>query len=63
MPDIPHRIGIERTTPESVCQAVASREGIASWWTENVTGEATVGAVLSAMMLITLYHHPTSEVL
>ena len=46
MPNILHRIGIEGTTSETVYQAVASREGIASWWTEKVTGESTVGSVL-----------------
>lgn len=46
MPNILHRIGIEGTTSETVYQAVASREGIASWWTEKVTGKSTVGSVL-----------------
>jgi uncharacterized protein YndB with AHSA1/START domain len=46
MPNILHRIGIEGTTSETVYQALASREGIASWWTEKVTGKSTVGSVL-----------------
>ena len=46
MPNIVHRIGIEGTTAERVYQAVATRDGIASWWTEDVNGESTVGSVL-----------------
>lgn len=46
MPNIVHRIGMEGTTAEAVYRAVATREGVASWWTEQVTGESTVGSVL-----------------
>ncbi|MHB1236994.1 MAG: SRPBCC family protein [Gallionella sp.] len=46
MPNIVHRIGIEGAAAERVYQAVATREGVASWWTENVNGESAVGSVL-----------------
>lgn len=46
MPNIVHRIGMEGTTAKAVYRAVASREGVASWWTEKVTGESAVGSVL-----------------
>lgn len=46
MPNILHRIGTDKATPEQVYQAVATREGLASWWTENVGGESRVGRVL-----------------
>ena len=46
MPNIVHRIGMEGITSERVYQAIATREGIASWWTGNVKGESAVGAIL-----------------
>ena len=46
MPNIVHRIGMEHATPQQVFQAVATREGLASWWTEHVSGESTVGGIL-----------------
>jgi uncharacterized protein YndB with AHSA1/START domain len=46
MPNIVHRIGLEKASPEQVYKAVATSEGLASWWTEKVTGESRVGNVL-----------------
>ena len=43
MPNIVHRIGMEKASPEEVFQAVATRDGHASWWTEKVMGESKVG--------------------
>ncbi|MBH1965210.1 MAG: SRPBCC domain-containing protein [Comamonadaceae bacterium] len=45
MADIAHRIGI-KSTPEAVYKALATREGVAGWWTENTTGESCVGSAL-----------------
>ena len=45
MPNIVHRIGIE-SSPEPVYEALATKAGVASWWTETVTGESKVGANL-----------------
>jgi len=46
MPNIVHRIGMEHAIPEQAYKAVATREGLASWWTKKVTGEPKVGNVL-----------------
>ena len=35
MPNIVHRIGVQGVRPARVYQAVATREGLASWWTEQ----------------------------
>lgn len=45
MADIAHRIGI-KSTPEVVYKALATREGVAGWWTEDTTGESRVGSAL-----------------
>ncbi len=42
MPNIVHRIGVDKTTPEHAYQAVATRDGIAAWWTEQVHGDSKV---------------------
>jgi hypothetical protein len=46
MPNIVHRIGIESSSPEGAYNALATTEGLASWWTETVLGESRVGGVL-----------------
>jgi uncharacterized protein YndB with AHSA1/START domain len=45
MVDIAHRIGI-RASVESVYAAIASREGVAGWWSEDATGECVEGGSL-----------------
>ena len=35
MVDIPHRVGI-KSSPDAVSKALAIREGVAGWWTEDV---------------------------
>ncbi len=45
MVDIAHRVGI-RSAPGSVYRALATREGVAGWWTEDTTGESQVGSAL-----------------
>ena len=45
MPDILHRVGI-RTSQDRVYEALASREGLAAWWTANTQGEAGLGGLL-----------------
>ncbi|MHB0972482.1 MAG: SRPBCC family protein [Thermoanaerobaculia bacterium] len=42
MVDIIHRIGI-KSPAERVYQALASLDGLSSWWTEEVEGEERVG--------------------
>jgi len=46
MLNIVHRIGISNTTLKEVYNAIATREGIASWWTTEVHGTSEVGKVL-----------------
>ena len=46
MPDILHRIGV--TAPlDDVFRAVATRDGLAAWWTTDTTGESAVGKTLT----------------
>ena len=34
MSDILHRVGI-KSTPDQVCNALATRDGLAGWWTTS----------------------------
>jgi uncharacterized protein YndB with AHSA1/START domain len=43
--DIRHRLGIDAPL-EQVHQALATTEGVASWWTRDTTGDATEGGQL-----------------
>ena len=45
MVDILHRVGIEAPISK-VYQALATRQGLAGWWTENVTGDESPGGTL-----------------
>jgi uncharacterized protein YndB with AHSA1/START domain len=45
MVDILHRVGIKASLAE-VYKALATREGLAGWWTTNTQGDSKVGAVL-----------------
>lgn len=45
MPDILHRVGI-KASPGDVYQALATRDGLAGWWTNTTTGEGNVGGML-----------------
>ena len=45
MADILHRVGI-KSSPDEVYKALATREGLAGWWTNNTQGESKVGGVL-----------------
>lgn len=45
MPDILHRVGIKAST-DQVYKALATREGLAEWWTNNTKGESKVGGVV-----------------
>jgi uncharacterized protein YndB with AHSA1/START domain len=45
MADIRHRVGIAAPR-ERVYQALATREGLAGWWTRDTTGDPAVGAKL-----------------
>jgi uncharacterized protein YndB with AHSA1/START domain len=43
--EILHRVGI-KSSQDEVYKALASREGIADWWTNNTQGESKVGGAL-----------------
>jgi len=45
MVDILHRVGIKSST-DAVYRALATREGVAGWWTNNTQGESKVGGAL-----------------
>jgi uncharacterized protein YndB with AHSA1/START domain len=45
MVDILHRVGI-KSSPGEVYKALATREGLAAWWTNNTQGESKVGGLL-----------------
>src|SRR4030095_435896 len=43
--DILHRVGIKSSVDEAY-KALATREGLAAWWTNNTEGDSKVGGVL-----------------
>jgi uncharacterized protein YndB with AHSA1/START domain len=45
MPDIRHRVGIA-APPERAYEALATKEGLAGWWTHDVRGDANLGGKL-----------------
>ena len=45
MVDILHRVGIKASLDDTY-KALATREGLAAWWTTNTQGESKVGGVL-----------------
>jgi uncharacterized protein YndB with AHSA1/START domain len=45
MVDILHRVGIKAPLDE-VYKALATRDGVAAWWTTNTQGDSTVGGTL-----------------
>jgi uncharacterized protein YndB with AHSA1/START domain len=47
MVDILHKVGIKSSSDE-VYKALATREGVAGWWTNNTQGESKVGGVLQS---------------
>lgn len=45
MADILHRVGIQSSV-DAVFKALATREGLAGWWTDETRGECQVGGVI-----------------
>lgn len=45
MAEIHHRVGI-KASAESIYQALTTNEGLASWWTNDVSGAGEVGSVI-----------------
>jgi len=46
MADILHRVGI-KASADAVYQALATRDGLAGWWTDDTRGESRVGGELT----------------
>jgi hypothetical protein len=46
MPDILHKVGIKSTSLGDVYNALATVEGLSSWWTSDTRGESNVGGEL-----------------
>jgi uncharacterized protein YndB with AHSA1/START domain len=46
MADILHRIGVERSSPEQVYDALTTLDGLSGWWTEKTSGETGPGGVI-----------------
>lgn len=44
--DILHRVGI-KSSPEKVYGALATREGLAAWWTRDTQGDGKLGSALN----------------
>ncbi|QYK42277.1 MAG: SRPBCC domain-containing protein [Paracoccaceae bacterium] len=73
MPDILHRVGIRSAVP-AVFGALATRDGVAGWWTEETSGDDSAGGRLrvrftdrgieiGAMEMAVLEHRPDTLVL
>ena len=46
MAEILHRIGVERSSPQQVYDALTTLEGLSGWWTERTSGQTSPGGVL-----------------
>ena len=44
--DILHKVGIKSSSLDAVYKALATREGVAAWWTHDTQGESKVGGTL-----------------
>ena len=47
MTDILHRIGVERSSPKQVYDALTTIDGLSAWWTEDTTGSTDLGDVIA----------------
>jgi uncharacterized protein YndB with AHSA1/START domain len=45
MPDILHRVGI-KSTPADTFRALATRDGLAAWWTYDTRGDSGLGDII-----------------
>ena len=46
MADILHRIGVQKSSPEQVYDALTTLDGLSGWWTEKTSGETDLGGVI-----------------
>lgn len=47
MVDILHRIALEHIEPKAVYNALTTVGGLAGWWTENTSGDASLGGTIA----------------
>jgi len=45
MTDINHRVGI-KASPEKIYHALTTNDGLATWWTNDISGAGDVGAII-----------------
>jgi uncharacterized protein YndB with AHSA1/START domain len=55
MVDIKHRVGAT-VAPETVYEALTTRDGLAAWWTTDTTGDGVVGGPLSTPPRVSVVH-------
>ena len=46
MVDILHRVGVKGSSPDDVYAALATRDGLAGWWTVTTQGDSAVGELI-----------------
>jgi uncharacterized protein YndB with AHSA1/START domain len=46
MPDILHKVGLKDASPNDAFNALATLEGLSSWWTNDAQGQSQVGEVI-----------------
>jgi uncharacterized protein YndB with AHSA1/START domain len=46
MVDILHKVGIKTPSVDGVFDALTTTEGLAGWWTEDTSGDATEGGTI-----------------
>ena len=45
--DILHRIGIEKSAPEKVYEAITTLDGLSAWWAQKTVGDTELGGVIA----------------
>ncbi|GLY37013.1 activator of HSP90 ATPase [Amycolatopsis sp. NBRC 101858] len=45
--DILHRIGIEKSSPEKVYEAITTLDGLSAWWARKTVGDPELGGVIA----------------
>ncbi len=45
--DILHRIGIQKSTPDQVYEALTTLDGLSGWWARKTAGDTELGGVIA----------------
>jgi uncharacterized protein YndB with AHSA1/START domain len=45
--DILHRIGVEKSSPEKVYEAITTLDGLSAWWAHKTVGDVELGGVIA----------------